>query len=147
MLDIDGAACDATEQPHHVGQPGLCGGVGHVDDGACFADMRNERAPPVPRQTWRALTAGCGDRTSNHRPGTRGADARRTRAVQQQDRQGAVHRQRQRQAHVARLLAKLGARDRIQLVITAYEAGLVSPYRRTPPLGYEKSRRLSSLII
>jgi DNA-binding NarL/FixJ family response regulator len=28
--------------------------------------------------------------------------------------------------HVARLLAKLGARDRIQLVITAYEAGLVS---------------------
>ena len=28
-------------------------------------------------------------------------------------------------AHVARLLAKLGARDRIQLVITAYEAGLV----------------------
>ena len=31
--------------------------------------------------------------------------------------------------HVARLLAKLGARDRIQLVITAYEAGLVSPYQ------------------
>ena len=30
-------------------------------------------------------------------------------------------------AHVARLLAKLGARDRIQLVIAAYEAGLVSP--------------------
>ncbi|WP_331766465.1 response regulator transcription factor [Embleya sp. NBC_00896] len=29
--------------------------------------------------------------------------------------------------HVARLLAKLDARDRIQLVITAYEAGLVSP--------------------
>jgi hypothetical protein len=27
---------------------------------------------------------------------------------------------------VARLLAKLDARDRVQLVITAYEAGLVS---------------------
>jgi DNA-binding NarL/FixJ family response regulator len=29
-------------------------------------------------------------------------------------------------AHVARLLTKLAARDRVQLVITAYEAGLVS---------------------
>jgi DNA-binding NarL/FixJ family response regulator len=32
-------------------------------------------------------------------------------------------------AHVARLLAKLAARDRVQLVIIAYEAGLVSPAR------------------
>ncbi len=31
--------------------------------------------------------------------------------------------------HVARLLAKLDARDRIQLVITAYEAGLVPATR------------------
>ncbi|ACU75935.1 two component transcriptional regulator, LuxR family [Catenulispora acidiphila DSM 44928] len=32
-------------------------------------------------------------------------------------------------AHVARLFTKLGARDRVQLVITAYEAGLVAPSR------------------
>ncbi|MEU0853697.1 response regulator transcription factor [Streptomyces flaveolus] len=32
-------------------------------------------------------------------------------------------------AHVARLLAKLEARDRVQLVITAYETGLVTPPR------------------
>lgn len=30
-------------------------------------------------------------------------------------------------AHVARLFSKLGARDRVHLVIAAYEAGLVSP--------------------
>ncbi|MEY9895020.1 DNA-binding NarL/FixJ family response regulator [Catenulispora sp. MAP5-51] len=32
-------------------------------------------------------------------------------------------------AHVARLFTKLAARDRVQLVIMAYEAGLVSPSR------------------
>jgi DNA-binding NarL/FixJ family response regulator len=30
-------------------------------------------------------------------------------------------------AHVARLFSKLEARDRVQLVITAYELGLVAP--------------------
>ncbi|MBC6470403.1 response regulator [Actinomadura alba] len=33
-------------------------------------------------------------------------------------------------AHVARLFTKLGARDRVHLVIMAYETGLVSPPRR-----------------
>ncbi|MEV6982035.1 LuxR C-terminal-related transcriptional regulator [Sphaerisporangium sp. NPDC051017] len=32
-------------------------------------------------------------------------------------------------AYVTRLLAKLAARDRVQLVIIAYEAGLASPSR------------------
>jgi len=31
--------------------------------------------------------------------------------------------------YVGRLLAKLGARDRVQLVVAAYEAGLVPPSR------------------
>jgi DNA-binding NarL/FixJ family response regulator len=34
--------------------------------------------------------------------------------------------------HIARLLDKLGARDRAQLVIAAYETGLVSPAPRQP---------------
>ena len=34
--------------------------------------------------------------------------------------------------HVARLFAKLGARDRAQLVVTAYESGLIVPGPRPP---------------
>ena len=34
--------------------------------------------------------------------------------------------------HVARLFSKLGARDRAQLVVTAYESGLVTPGAHPP---------------
>ncbi|CAN5605784.1 response regulator transcription factor [soil metagenome] len=34
--------------------------------------------------------------------------------------------------HVGRILAKLGARDRVQVVIAAYESGLVAPGDETP---------------
>ncbi len=34
--------------------------------------------------------------------------------------------------HMARLFAKLGARDRAQLVVMAYESGLVAPGRPHP---------------
>ena len=33
--------------------------------------------------------------------------------------------------HVSRIMSKLGARDRVQLVVLAYESGLINP--GTPP--------------
>ena len=36
-------------------------------------------------------------------------------------------------SHIARILAKLGLRDRVQVAVHAYEHGIVRPGRRTPP--------------
>jgi DNA-binding NarL/FixJ family response regulator len=36
-------------------------------------------------------------------------------------------------SHVARILAKLGLRDRVQVTVYAYERGIVRPGRATPP--------------
>jgi DNA-binding NarL/FixJ family response regulator len=38
-------------------------------------------------------------------------------------------------SHVARILAKLALRDRVQVAVYAYEHGLVRPGHRTPPPG------------
>jgi DNA-binding NarL/FixJ family response regulator len=38
-------------------------------------------------------------------------------------------------SHVARILAKLGVRDRVQVAVYAYERGIVRPGRDTPPAG------------
>jgi DNA-binding NarL/FixJ family response regulator len=38
-------------------------------------------------------------------------------------------------SHVSRLLTKLNARDRTQLVVMAYESGLVTPGQSPPPMG------------
>jgi DNA-binding NarL/FixJ family response regulator len=37
--------------------------------------------------------------------------------------------------HVSRSMTKLGARDRAQLVVFAYQTGLVSPRSSLPPAG------------
>ena len=38
-------------------------------------------------------------------------------------------------SHIARILAKLGLRDRVQIAVHAYELGIVRPGQRTPPPG------------
>ena len=40
-------------------------------------------------------------------------------------------------SHIARILAKLDLRDRVQIAVHAYEHGIVRPGRRTPPPGRE----------
>jgi DNA-binding NarL/FixJ family response regulator len=38
-------------------------------------------------------------------------------------------------SHIARILAKLGLRDRVQIAIHAYEQGIVRPGHGSPPPG------------
>ena len=38
-------------------------------------------------------------------------------------------------SHIARILSKLGLRDRVQIAVYAYEHGIVRPGQRTPPPG------------
>jgi DNA-binding NarL/FixJ family response regulator len=41
-------------------------------------------------------------------------------------------------SHIARILAKLDLRDRVQVAVYAYEYGIVRPGHRTPPADRKK---------
>ena len=43
-------------------------------------------------------------------------------------------------SHIARILAKLGLRDRVQIAVYAYERGIVRPGRGTPPANRRPAR-------
>ena len=62
-----------------------------------------------------------------HRPRARGARAGGPGLVQRGDRRAALPQPATAKTHVGRLLMKLQARDRTQLVVIAYETGLVTP--------------------
>ncbi|HEY3869625.1 MAG TPA: response regulator transcription factor [Actinocrinis sp.] len=96
-------------------------------------------APSITRRLIREFAT----RSQPPRPGGRGARNRRLDDVTEREREVLVLVARglsnseiaaqlvispaTAKTHVARLLTKLGARDRVHLVIAAYEAGLVSP--------------------
>jgi DNA-binding NarL/FixJ family response regulator len=43
-------------------------------------------------------------------------------------------------SHIARILAKLGLRDRVQVAVYAFEQGIVRPSHRNPPPGRGTAR-------
>ena len=96
------------------------------------ADRTADHAPldrgvrPAPR----AGGGGRGDRRARptHRPRARGARARRQGSVERRDRRPALYVSHATvKTHVSRLLMKLDARDRAQLVMIAYETGVALP--------------------
>ena len=67
----------------------------------------------------------------SHRTRAAGPQPRRQRPVQQPRSPTAIYvTPATAKTHVSRLLMKLGARDRAQLIVIAYESGLVTPDRR-----------------